>query len=103
MYTCNTASSCATSWSYETVDADKAGMYASLAFNSNDEPYIAYYYETDGDLKIAHNDGTAWTTITIDSTGDVGKFIDMSIDSNDVVHVVYYDYTFGELKYASGQ
>ena len=103
MYACSAPSSCSAGWNVETVDPNEAGMYSSLVFNSNDEPYIAYYHETDGDLKLAHHDGAAWTIITVDSTGDVGKFIDMTIDSNDMVHIVYYDFTFGEIKYASGQ
>ena len=102
MYACNSTSTCS-GWTFESVDSNYAGAFASLVFNSNDEPYIAYYETSNGDLKIAHNDGIAWTITAVDSVGDVGKFIDMTIDSNDVVHIIYYDDTFGDLKYAFGQ
>ena len=58
-------------------------MYSSLVFNSNDEPYIAYYDSDNEDLKIAHHDGFSWTITTIDSNGSVGQFIDMAIDCDD--------------------
>jgi hypothetical protein len=89
-----------------TEDVDKTGAvgaYARLAFNSLDEPYIAYYDTTNKNLKVAHKTSSGWTTFTVDSAGDVGIWLDMVVDDDDVVHISYRDETNASLKYAHGQ
>ena len=76
------------------------GQYASIAVNSTGVPFISYFDVTNGDLKLAWNDG-GWKNITLDSTGDVGQFSSVAIDSSDIVHASYYDVTNGDLKYIS--
>jgi hypothetical protein len=92
------------SWSLSTIDSTgSVGSYARLAFDSADLPWIAYYDDTNKNLKVAHYDGSAWALITVDSTGDVGLSPDIAIDSNDLVYVSYYDRTNGALKLAVGR
>ena len=52
------------------------GSYASLAFNSQSQPYIAYYDSTIGALKIATQLGPNWELDIVDDQGskDVGRF-----------------------------
>ena len=69
---------------------------------SSDEPYIAYYDYTNGDLKVAHHDGSAWSIFTVDSSGDVGQQSDIAVDSNDVVYISYYDSTNAIVKMIEG-
>jgi len=76
------------------------GRYTSIAVNSTGVPFISYYDATNGDLKLAWNEG-GWKNVTLDSAGDVGKFSSVKIDSNDVVHISYYDATNADLKFVS--
>jgi len=101
-YACNSGSSCS-GWTIETVaTAGAVGEFASLKFNSADEPYIAYYDTTNGRLMMAHDDGTGFTTFVVDESADVGQYADLAIDPFDNVHVSYYDADSMALKYATG-
>ena len=103
MYGCRSSSTGA--WSIETVDSSgSVGQGTELAFNSQDEPYIAYYNETSGALRMSHHDGSDWSSFQVDGdTGDVGQYPSIAIDSSDAVHVTYYDVTNGSLLYAVGE
>ena len=76
------------------------GAYAQLAFNSADEPWIAYYDESNGNLKVAAMVASAWVVSTVDSTGDVGIAPSIAIGADDQVIVSYYDATNAALKVA---
>ncbi len=98
-YACRDAST--ETWSPVTVDSTgSVGLYAQLAFDSADQPWVAYYDQSNGDLKVAANLGGAWTTWTVDDDGDVGIAPSLAIGVDDRVHVTYYDLTNGVLKYA---
>jgi hypothetical protein len=103
MYGCRNSST--EEWSIETVDSSgSVGQGTQLAFNSQDEPYIVYYNETSGALRMSHHDGSSWSSFQVDGVGgDVGQYPSIAIDSSDTVHVTYYDVTNGYLLYAVGE
>lgn len=101
-YACTNPNACNIGWTVETVDSNSAGAYSSLAFDSNGNPYIAYYASGTADLMLAHHDGVSWSITTLDDYGSVGKYLDLAIDSNDNYHIIYYRDGVGELKYATG-
>jgi hypothetical protein len=98
------------SWSTAIVDtvsaqgANPIGAYPSLAFSTQGQPAIAYYQETDGDLKYAISTGTetapAWTIQTVDTSGDVGKFPSLAFAPDGQPAIAYYDDTNDDLKFA---
>ena len=101
-YGCRDASS--ESWSLTTVDSVGAvGVDAALTFDASDDPWIAYYDESNGDLKVATRSGGRWTVIDVDTAGDVGRTPSIALDSKGYVHISYYDVTNGTLKYARGR
>ena len=58
--------------------------------------YISYYDSSTAskDLKYATcalscATASSWSSITVDSIGDVGEYTSMTIDSNDVLHIAY--------------
>jgi hypothetical protein len=93
-------------WSLETVESSgSTGAYAALAFNSLDEPYIAYYNESTGEVWVSHHDGSSWWSSAISSVGSYGTLgdpISIAVDGADGVHVTWYDAGDASLRYAVG-
>ena len=80
------------------------GYYTSIAIDSNDAVHISYYDTTNVDLKYATcssgcTSASNWDNVSVDTTGDVGRYSSIAIDSNDAVHISYYDATNDDLKY----
>jgi len=65
----------ASSWTVTTVDASAAntGLAPSMGIRAG-EPAVAYYDQTDGNLRLATFDGTSWFAANVASTGNVGQF-----------------------------
>jgi len=81
-----------------------AGDYLSLAV-INGVPAISYYESVGGDLLYAVSDSADgkfaddWTSVTVDSTGDVGLYTSLfEVDGSPAIS--YYDGTNTDLKYA---
>jgi hypothetical protein len=100
LYSCRDVAS--QTWPSTTVDrTGNVGTYAQLAFDSADNPWIAYYDSSNGDLKVATLDAAGWTVETVDETGDVGVSPSIAIAPDDTVVISYYDVTNGRLKVAT--
>ncbi len=83
---------------FTTVDTSgEVGWYTSIATGT---VHIAYYDAGNGYLKYAYHNGSTWSTVTVDSSVDVGMHASAAVETDDTVHAVYYDYTNGNLKYA---
>lgn len=105
---CKSTGNTCDGWQIEPVPVDSTGNvgdYATLEFNSQGQPYIAYQNSTLKELKVATKESGAWEVITVDDSADVGKFADMTIDNSDVVHLSYLSFESGKgkLKYAWGK
>lgn len=92
------------------VDADgdgtstEVGAYSDLAIVGG-EPAIAYYDETNGELRYAERSGDTWTEAVIDADGDgtstvVGHWVSLAVLGTGEPAVSYHDATNGELRYA---
>jgi hypothetical protein len=86
-------------WTEEMVDADVSSNKASLAYDSQNRPHVAYYDSDSDDLRYAHHDGSAWHVETVDSGGDVGNYCSLALDSSDLPHIAYYDADEDDLIY----
>lgn len=106
------------SWTVESVDGPSRscagwlstdlGWYASLAFDAESKPHIAYYDMSEiregehaNNLKYANRTASGWTVETVDTPGDVGKFASLALDAEGNARVAYFDNTNRDLKYAS--
>ncbi|MCH2642389.1 MAG: putative Ig domain-containing protein, partial [Candidatus Thalassarchaeum sp.] len=93
------------SWVDISVDTTGiVGIWTSIAIDSNDAVHISYYDTTNGGLKYATcssgcTTASNWDNVSVDTTGDVGRYSSIAIDSNDAVHISYLDYTNRDLKY----
>jgi hypothetical protein len=88
------------SMSIASIDGRGFGLYTSIAIGPFNRPAISYYDATNGDLKFARWNGSAWEVSIIDSGGDVGLYTSLAIDSSGYSHISYYDATNQDLKYA---
>jgi WD40 repeat protein/formylglycine-generating enzyme required for sulfatase activity len=93
-------------WVSAVVDADVpeneplSPAAAAMALKGS-SPYFAWYSAgTTQDLRYA-NGTSAWTPISLDQAGDVGRQVSLGLDANGYVHVLYRDETNQDLKYAS--
>jgi hypothetical protein len=86
-------------WTIRTVDAPiRAPIFGSmrplsLAVGSAGQVAIAYYDSQDKDLKYASLAGGQWTTQTVASQGDVGRYPSLAFDSNDHAAIAYTVFT----------
>lgn len=84
-----------------TVDnSADVGAHASIDARSETNIQIAYYDQTNGDLKHARWDGSTWSTTVVDSQGDRGPHASIALDSQGDAHISYYDATNQNLMYA---
>jgi hypothetical protein len=77
--------------------------YSSLAIGTDGLAVIAYYDETNGDLKVAHctnTECTALTTLAVDTNGNTGDYPSMTIGRDGFPLIAYYDVTNGDVKVA---
>ena len=103
---CDANCTIAGNWTKVTVDASgDVGQFASLSVDSG-KPRIAYYDNSNKDLKYAACDSSCttasnWTKISIDTAGDVGSYASLALDS-EKPRIAYYDGGGNkDLKYAS--
>ncbi|MFA5033334.1 MAG: T9SS type A sorting domain-containing protein [bacterium] len=85
---------------YAIDSVGNVGLFTSLYIDkTHDVPYISYYDETNGDLKLACLKDSVWTVQKVDTAGDVGRYNSIAGHS-DTIYISYYDSTNGDLKLA---
>ncbi len=95
-------------WIAEEIEesyAGSRGKHTSIAIDSNDNIYIAYYKENSSAsaLKIVRSVEGTWRSQTIEERSDddgTGKYTSIGIDSLGRVHISYYESNGSDLKYA---
>ncbi len=103
---CDATPCISSTWTNTDVDLDPSadiGQYASLALDGVKNK-VAYYNETPKDLKYAECDDDCtndlnWTSITVESSGDVGQYTSLALDDGKP-RISYYDLSNKNLKYA---
>ena len=78
----------------------RAARWGSLAIDSQDTSHLAYYDTQSQDLKLAVLKNQSWSTIPVDTEGDVGAYASLAIDAAGSFHIAYYDGDARDLKYA---
>jgi hypothetical protein len=90
-------------WSDSTI-VDSAGIVGSqmsIAVDATGKPGIAYFDNTNTDLKFAGYDNGAWTATTLDSSKHVGTSPSLAYDIDGNAYVAYYRRSSGDVKLAS--
>jgi hypothetical protein len=94
-------------WETRLVDSSPGvGYYASLALDSSNQAYIAYYDSVNADLKYAKGSGSSWTITVVDGETlidgkeeEVGGFASIDLDNANNPHILYFDDTHDNLLY----
>lgn len=86
-----------------TVDAaGDTGQDTSIAVNSNGNPVVSYYDDTNGNLRLLICDDADCAGVETpeipDTVGDVGQHTSLAFDLNNKPVVAYYDVTNGDLR-----
>jgi PKD repeat protein len=84
-----------TMWTVDSVAAWDTSLVMSGTY-----PHVSYYDALHLDLKYAYRDASGWTSQTIDSDGDVGRYTSLAMDGDGHPHISYYDADRHHLKYA---
>ena len=104
--TCSSSCSSAFSWTSTVVDNGQRFLDQQITIDANNALHISYYDESNYDLKYAKcssscSSTSSWTTLLIDSDGQVGRGNSLAVDSNNNPHISYYDFINQNLKYAT--
>jgi hypothetical protein len=99
-------------WREVTVDsAGDVGWSTSVAVDGNGDPMISYHEDTGWDLKFAMCDLSEsangncdrtgdWSTETVDSEGDVGRYNSIAVDATGNAIIAYNDDMNWDLRFA---
>jgi len=86
----------------EIIDSNgEVGKSCSIALDSDNQPHISYYDNTNDTLKYAFYDGVLWHIETLNAPGNGGIYTSIALDSNDHPHISYYNEIHNSVKYAS--
>ena len=93
-------------WTIQTVEAtNNIGEYCSLELDSQNNPHISYYDNTNGNLRYARKSGGTWTPESVEATGNVGLYSALALDAANNPRIAYQDFgtagADGHLRYAS--
>ncbi len=89
------------SWATATIDSYWTSAEPSLALDSDENLYVAYYHGWDGILKlqVINSSGALVSNTTLDNTGDAGWSPSMCINKSDnSKYIVYWDYDIEKSK-----
>ncbi|MFP3043947.1 hypothetical protein LQZ19_19210, partial [Treponema primitia] len=91
------------------VAAAGASNHFDMAVSSTNVVVVAYYDESDGQLKIKYSNGpvdgsspgtvVTWLNSPVDLPDYVGAYVSMVMDSSDGLHIAAYDAIDSDLKY----
>lgn len=88
-------------WSYSTIDsAGIVGWHTCLAFAPDGQPSVAYYDETNYDLKFAKYNGTTWNITTVASLNGTGHEPSLVYAPDGQPAISFRDWSAQTLKYA---
>jgi hypothetical protein len=87
-------------WQTFVIDTN-GGHDSSMANDSWGHLHIAFYDQTNGDLKYANNTAGTWVTQTVESTGDTGLGCSIAIDQQGCAHISYFNSSSFNLNYAT--
>lgn len=90
------------SWSVTTIDSstDDVGKYASLAFNGDNKPAVAYYNATDKDLKFIEEGTSSWSKMTVHGSGSAGTWCALDFNEEGDAGISYHSESSDSLWFA---
>ena len=106
-YSCQAQATTCETWTTETIEESIGSIETSLgmAFNSNGQPYVAFYHASSGTVRVATKSDGEWDIVTAASQNgeDLGQNLQMAIDTDDRVHLTFFNSTDNSIWYAVGR
>ena len=89
------------SWTVEEVGSGPVPYEfgTEIALDADDRVPVAWYDQSEEDLKYATKEGGAWTITTVDGDGDAGRFPSMVLDQQGNPVIGYFESTGGSEGY----
>jgi hypothetical protein len=86
-------------WQYYILDKTPAGDINSIVLDSNNRPYILFYYIGGNALTLAHWTGCKWIYEPLSSYENYGSDSSLAIDNKENIHASFRDCETDDLMY----
>jgi len=73
---------------FSNVIIEEGQQSLSVDLDNSDNFHISYYDSDNGDLRYCNNTIGSWSCLTVNSTGDIGKYNIINIDSGNKAHII---------------
>lgn len=90
------------SWTIETIDESKAGLFITMQFDGSGVPHVAYQDSSSVGFRVkyARKIGENWQREVVDFGGEVGVWTSLALDSQDRPHIGYINQSTSGVVYA---
>ena len=91
-------------WRVIDVDTVRGCQFTSLGLSPEGYPRLAYYDYSADDAWISYSndeDLNGWTSVQVETAGNIGSYVSMAVDSQGTAHMSYRDQDNADLRHST--